>query len=337
MVWKGIRRFSMGGSVPRGLALFLGLFTLLNVVGELRAPGFDANLWWINLPGSWRFVEQALLLWSAACLLWFAAHQRFRPVEAIGLSVTFGALLTASIWNATSYYRLLIAGQIQSSCLIPFSVLIALCLGLIQRAVWRTDADDHAVLKKLDRPTIAITCLISGLLFPVAQMVCFGMTDYRRQADVILVFGAKIFDNGQLSWTLEERVRMGCELYHQGLADEIVFSGGPETESVHEAEGMRLRAIELGVPAAAIHVDLDGLDTESSVINMLRMAPERNWYRILAVSQFFHLPRIKLTFHRHGSEVYTIPARRLRRIPNEPYTMLREVAAWWAYYVRPLF
>jgi len=33
----------------RGVALFFGLFSLLNLVGLLRTPGFDANVWWIDL------------------------------------------------------------------------------------------------------------------------------------------------------------------------------------------------------------------------------------------------------------------------------------------------
>lgn len=36
-------------AATRGMALLLGAFTLLNVLGELRNPGFDANLWWIDL------------------------------------------------------------------------------------------------------------------------------------------------------------------------------------------------------------------------------------------------------------------------------------------------
>ena len=139
-----------------------------------------------------------------------------------------------------------------------------------------------------------------------------------------------------MSSILEERVRTGCELYHEGLARQILFSGGPGVGEVHETEGMRRRALELGVPATAIFVDLDGVDTESTAINTLRMGQSQKWSQILAVSQFFHLPRIKLAFHRQGSEVYTVPARRLYHFRYLPYSMLREVAAWWVYYVRPI-
>jgi hypothetical protein len=35
--------------LARGVALFLGAFTLLNLAGDLRVRGFDLNLWWIDL------------------------------------------------------------------------------------------------------------------------------------------------------------------------------------------------------------------------------------------------------------------------------------------------
>src|SRR6266404_9157305 len=47
--FDGGGEFGVWSFVPRGLALFLGGFALLNVLGEFRFTGFDANLWWIDL------------------------------------------------------------------------------------------------------------------------------------------------------------------------------------------------------------------------------------------------------------------------------------------------
>lgn len=323
-------------ALPRGIALFLGLFTLLNLVGELRSPGFDANLWWINLPGNWQLLEHPMLLWSAACFLWLGTHQQFGRIARVCVSLTFGVLFCASVANAIDFYRLEAEERIHSLCPVPFSAIVTLCLGLILLEVLRPSSLLQTGTTRLIQWSVAMTCLLCGLLFPIAQMVCFGTTDYRRRADAIVVFGAKVYEDGDLSSILEERVLTGCELYHEGFAREILFSGGPGVGPVREADGMRRRALELGVPAAAIFVDYNGLDTESTAINTLRIGQLRPWNRILAVSQFYHLPRIKLAFHRQGSEVYTVPARRIYRFRYLPYFMLREIAAWWLYYVRPL-
>jgi hypothetical protein len=56
--------------------------------------------------------------------------------------------------------------------------------------------------------------------------------------------------------------------------------------------------------------------------------------RVLAVSHFYHLPRIKLSYQRAGFEVYTVPARQKYLLSQMPYNMAREVAAFWAYYVK---
>jgi len=46
----GVRpRYRILLAIARGSALLLWLFTLLNVVGAFRNPGFDANLWWIDI------------------------------------------------------------------------------------------------------------------------------------------------------------------------------------------------------------------------------------------------------------------------------------------------
>ncbi len=324
-------------ALPRGVALFLGLFALLNLVGELRTTGFDANLWWINLPGEWRFLDALLLGWSACCLLWFASHQCLSAMHRSILTVTLGLLVAASLWNVATYYGLVLSGGIQTLFPVPFSLFVVSCLVLVIGGVWWPVAANEKPTSRLYYVALAMMFLMCAGLFPLAQMLCFGTTDYRRSADVIVVFGAKVFPDGRLSSVLEERVRTGCELYHSGFAPHIVFSGGPGTGEIHETVAMRRRALELGVPANAITLDPEGWDTDLTAENTLQLARQNKWKRILAVSQFFHLPRIKLAFHRHGSEVYTVPAVRLYQLRYLPYFMLREVAAWWVYYVRPLW
>ena len=337
MSWRANLWSTISRAVPRGLALFLGLFALLNVVGELRAPGFDANLWWIHLPSPLSRFDHLLLTWSAGCLLWFAVHQYLPEWQRHVVSLTCGLLAAASLWNVATFYSLLSRGEIHSQFPVPFSMCVMGALAVILAGLrWASKADAERNTP-IYYGTLAGVVAVCGVIFPVAQMICFGSTDYRRPADVVVVFGAKVHANGQLSLVVEERVRTGCELLEQGLARHIVFSGGPGAGAIHETAAMRRRSLELGVAAEAIVLDPDGWDTDMTAANTLRLCQEHGWKRILAVSQFFHLPRIKLAFHRHGSEVYTVPSLQLYRLRYLPYFMLREVAAWWVYYLRPLW
>src|ERR1017187_2635134 len=98
-------QFFVWSALPRGLALFLGGFSLFNLLGSIRYAGFDANLWWIDL----RFVPQAIanpfLLVSAVCLIGFAVRPP-RSVWRRCLTIAcLGALGIATLVNTVQFYR----------------------------------------------------------------------------------------------------------------------------------------------------------------------------------------------------------------------------------------
>ncbi|MHC4300662.1 MAG: hypothetical protein ACYS7Y_25590 [Planctomycetota bacterium] len=76
-------------AVARGLALFLGAFSLLNVLGDLLSPGFDANHWWIDLrpvrsPAADIFLAaSAFFLLAYSCI--FDSARTFGRTAAINL------------------------------------------------------------------------------------------------------------------------------------------------------------------------------------------------------------------------------------------------------------
>lgn len=330
-------------SIPRGIALFLGLFGLTNILGEFVAPGFDANLWWIDLPGCSDRWERAFLCWSVLCLLWFAGSRSLTLPSKIVQSLTLFTLFEASIWNAATVSSLIAASEIQCRSPVSFSGCVTGALALVLCGIWGTrapnqthctDFSSNRLKCVLRVAALLATTIACSVLFPVAQMYCFGGTDYRRDADVIVVLGAKVYPSGAVSDALDQRLQTGCELFHQGFAPRLLMSGGPGTGDIHETDAMRDRAIELGVPASAIIVDREGLDTRSTAMHAVQMCRGQGWHRALAVSQFYHLPRVKLAFHRQGMEVYTVPAVETVQLPKLPFYMLREVAALWLYYFR---
>ena len=77
------------------------------------------------------------------------------------------------------------------------------------------------------------------MLFPLAQVFFFGTTDYRRQADVAVVFGAQVHDDGSPSTALVDRVTTACDLYHEGTVPVLIMSGAVGESGYDEAEVMR--------------------------------------------------------------------------------------------------
>lgn len=317
----------------RGLALFLGGFALLNVVGGFRAAGFDANLWWIDLRWLPPVLGQGFLLLSALGLVAFA----LRPAGAgwrrsVSLGGT-GGLGLLSLVNVVQYYVLLARGAIKAGLPVPLSLLICLASAWVLAGM-RPAAAPAFRWKRL--PAVVGVCLLCMVAFPLAQMFCFGKTDYRRAADVAVVLGARVYADGRPSDALADRVRTACALYRQGLVPRLLFSGGPGDGAVHETESMKRMALQLGVRAQDILLDQGGVNTQATVRNTETLFQALHASRVLVVSHFYHLPRIKLAYQRDGLDVYTVPAKESYLLRQLPYNMAREVVALWVYYLRPI-
>lgn len=351
-VRPGVRRRArniLQGSA-RSIAIAVGVFTLVNLVGEALRPGFDTSVWWIDLRGFPAGVALPLLGVSAVVLLALGLRPRMRARRRDATTLLLGLLIGVSTWNAVAFVALLRRGVISSSFPVPFPVLVVVALIFVWGELCRSgpgrreagaDASSILVARSPWRRALGAfawglglgACLIA---FPLAQVFCFGKTDYRRPADAIVVFGCLAYADGTPSTSLADRVRTGCDLYRQKLADRVIFSGGPSAGGVHETEVMRDLALELGVPADAIVLDSRGINTRATVINTSELFEEMDVHSVLAVSHFYHLPRIKLSYRRLGVAAYTVPAKESRWVRKTPRSVAREVLALWYYYLLPL-
>jgi uncharacterized SAM-binding protein YcdF (DUF218 family) len=311
-------------AAARGIALFLGGFTLLNVAGDLRFAGTNGNLWWIDLWPLPLALSRAILIAFAIAMIAYAIAPRLSRLR-LNINVALIAIvLVAAIGNTIRYYVILARGDVRTTLPLPLSLLIATAMLAILIA--------HHVQPRPNRRAFVVSFVAAGIIFPIAQIALFGLTDYRRRADLIVVFGAHAFANGVPSRALADRIDTGIELYRAGLAPRILFSGGPGDGAIHETEAMRRYAVRRGVPDSAIAVDVDGINTESTARNTLtftRGMPAR----VLAVSHFYHLPRIKMTYQRYGFDVFTVPSGNAGVQPLL-LNLAREDAAFWRYYLR---
>lgn len=332
--------------IARPLALFLGFFTLLNVIGQLRHDGFDMSLWWIDLGALPAWPANLLLSASAAAMALWALGPKMGPRRKAITVLLAAVLLFVAIGNAIQFYVLLGQGRLSTLFPIPLSLFIAAALGgmlrtmLRRRRALRGDSAEGPRQRRMRRwrsfakgATVMLLCVVG---FPVFQMLCFGKTDYRREADAIVVFGAGVYADGRPSDALVDRVRTGCALHKEFPSARLIFSGGPGQGAVSETQAMRALALKEGVPADAIGLDARGVNTQATVDNTAATMNARGLKRLLAVSHFYHLPRVKMCFARAGVEAYTVPARESYLLTYMPYYMAREVAAVWTYYFRPL-
>src|SRR4051812_22139696 len=91
-------------------------------------------------------------------------------------------------------------------------------------------------------------------------MAPLDVRDAPARADVLIVLGAALAPDGRLGAALEERVLVGVEAFHRGIALRLLVTGK------FEATAMYRRARELGVPDAAILLEHTALTTRENAL-----------------------------------------------------------------------
>jgi vancomycin permeability regulator SanA len=317
--------------LARGFALFFGVFSALNIIVSRFGVARAEDIWWIQfdyLP-SWAVAILSAIL--AAALICYALKPGMALIRRL---LTVGICLLYTLFalvNVFEYYSLLSAGAFTTRFPVPFSLFIA--AGFVLTAVVAWSYNERR--PRFSEMALAVAFALLGiLLFPLIQIYTFGYTDYSRQADIAVVFGARAFADGRLSTTLSDRVDRSIELYHDGYVPKLLFTGGIDADGVNEPEMMKAYAVARGVDPAHIILDELGNNTDLSARNTVPLFHDMGATRVLAISQNFHLPRIKMTYRAEGFNVLTVPAHSDHVIPGTYANLARETMAFWAYWLR---
>ena len=135
-----------------------------------------------------------------------------------------------------------------------------------------------------------ILAIIAGLFLAIFFGLGFFLSpqsDPLNKADAIVVVSG-----GQTT----TRAEKGIELYKQGLAKNIIFSGAALDDGPSNASAMRDQAIEAGVPASQILTDTDSQNTYQNAVNSKRLLEDTNSKNIILVTSPYHQRRTHDTF-----------------------------------------
>lgn len=110
--------------------------------------------------------------------------------------------------------------------------------------------------------------------------------------DAIILLGARIMPDGELSTTVLHRVETALDAYQKGCGKLIIACGArgrdePETE----AGAMARWLIARGVPASAIAVDDQSTDTVQNLANARAEMDARGYKTAIIVTSDYHLTR----------------------------------------------
>lgn len=126
---------------------------------------------------------------------------------------------------------------------------------------------------------------------------------------VAIVLGARVYRDGTVSLTLEDRLQTAVELYRTGKVQRILVSGDHRTPANDEPLTMRRWLLDRGVPDQDIFLDHAGFRTLDTMQRAARVFQVR---QAAVCTQEFHLARALFLARRAGIEAIGVPADRRR-------------------------
>jgi vancomycin permeability regulator SanA len=146
---------------------------------------------------------------------------------------------------------------------------------------------------------------------------------------VAIVLGAKVWENGDPSNVLYDRVVTAVELYRAGRVKKILMSGDNPIENYDEPTAMKVTAFKLGVPESDIVLDFAGRRTYDTCYRAKEIFQIQ---KAVIVTQEFHQARSLYLCNNLGVDSIGITANR-RRYEGERYWAVREffsrASAWF--------
>ena len=176
--------------------------------------------------------------------------------------------------------------------------------------------------------------LFAALLYLIAFITAVhltGLQDTTEAADIIIVLGAGLRDDGRPGPALTRRTRQAAQLWNQGVAPLVLCTGG-QSEYYPRTEAAACRDILLGagLPAEAILMEERSRSTEENAIFSRRILDALRLSRVVLVSDSYHLLRARWLFGLQGIEAYAspVPVNRIRDPLVYPYSLVREFLAF---------
>jgi len=165
-----------------------------------------------------------------------------------------------------------------------------------------------------------------------ALILFFGVTGSRvvaaaaespaGKADAIVIFGAAQYA-GRPSPVFKARLDHGYELFTQGLAPLVITTGGAGQDPEFSEGGVgRDYLLHRGVPEKALIAETQGSDTAQSAARVGNIMRVNGMRSCIAVSDAYHVFRIRALLEREGVEVEAAP-----RPESRPHSMWERFVA----------
>jgi len=153
----------------------------------------------------------------------------------------------------------------------------------------------------------AFACAVIVSVLLTALYIARHVGDETRPADAIVVFGAAEYA-GRPSPVLRARLDHAYNLYQRGLAPVVITTGGFGADPKFSEGGVgRDYLSRRGIPDASLIAETQSDDTAESADRVAAILRTNGWHSVDAVSDAYHLFRVKQFLARKGVVAYASP------------------------------
>jgi uncharacterized SAM-binding protein YcdF (DUF218 family) len=131
----------------------------------------------------------------------------------------------------------------------------------------------------------------------VARMLAPASKTTMTRLDAIIVLGNPADSDGNPTPEQLARVTEGVHEYERGVAPRLILTGGAAHNHFVEARVMARTAEAQGIPASAIFIEGEALDTMQNACYSARIMKAHGWRSAEVVSRPSHLARTAMIFN----------------------------------------
>jgi len=150
-----------------------------------------------------------------------------------------------------------------------------------------------------------------------------AMKEEIRHADAIVVLGGGVNQGRYLTPESSRRLVRAVQLYQEGRAQKIIFSGGFSLRGgVAEGAVLAQEARRMQIPSENILIEKNSRRTYEQAVETKKIADPLRWKSLILVTSYFHMKRAVLCFEQAGFKVYPAPADPIEKYAAGPIERL---------------
>lgn len=182
---------------------------------------------------------------------------------------------------------------------------------------------------------VALAALALGawLVFVSVQIVREAGLQELHPADVVVVFGAAEYA-GRPSPVFRARLDHAYDLFQRQVAPVVITTGGAAADPSFSEGGVgHDYLMHRGIPEPSLIAETQGYDTASSAARVAVIMRANRMHSCVAVSDAYHVFRIRKLLEHEGVQVYVAPRpdSRPRFFWQRALAVLREAAGYVAW------